>query len=179
MKYSFLARVFLAGVLATLIMDAGNRLAVLTGIVDEISLPMIGRLITAWLSGHFTFESPAAVPHLDAERLLGIIYHYSIGTTFAAGYLAVLRGRPATLLGAFAFGVATSLISLLVAFPSMGLGFFASEVRGTRPLLTSVVNHSFFGVGLFVGCRVAMRLVGLAPVAEGLAPPARPRGEGV
>lgn len=143
-----------------------NRLLAAAGVVDVINVNMIGRFVSAWFRGDFIFKSPMLIPHLRLEVPLGLFYHYAIGSTFAACYLW-LRGRfgVTSLWSALAFGVLTSLASLLFIFPAIGAGFFGLVVPGGRLLITSLINHSFFGLGLYLGSALALR-IGHVPEPE-------------
>jgi len=144
--------VVLSGLFATLVMDGLNRLLAMTGVVDPINHAIIGRILTAWLRGDFRFASPAHIPPLAHAELVGVVYHYLIGVALTTFYLLVVaRGheRP-RLVWAVGFGVATSAFSLLLLFPSAGIGLLGLDAPTLRPLTSSLVNHACFGLGIFL-----------------------------
>jgi hypothetical protein len=52
---------------------------------------------------------------------------------------------------ALAYGVATTAASVLLVYPSMGLGAFGRRSpEGLRAPLSSLANHLFFGAGMAV-----------------------------
>jgi hypothetical protein len=56
---------------------------------------------------------------------------------------------------ALAFGLCTNLLPWLIMFPAMGYGFFGAHgPAGTRLLLSSLMSHAFFGVGIWIGIRI-------------------------
>jgi hypothetical protein len=88
------------------------------------------------------------------ERLLGYLAHYAIGVGLAFIYLlgwALLVGGPASPVGALIFGIATTVASLFLVYPSMGLGVCGRRSpEGLRAVLSPLANHLFFGVGMAV-----------------------------
>ena len=50
------------------------------------------------------------------------------------------------------FGLATNGLPWFVMFPAMGYGWFgAQSPKGTRLFLSSLANHGFYGLGLWLG----------------------------
>jgi hypothetical protein len=145
------------GAFATFAMDALNRLVATTGLIDPVNHAVIGNILTGWSNGHFVFASPAQIPQHPEARLLGFIYHYLIGITLTGLYLVVTaRWQPAvSWRRALAFGLLTSTFSLCLLFPSAGIGFLGLKAPTLRPLTSSLANHLFFGLGIFLGQSVA------------------------
>ena len=89
------------------------------------------------------------------ERLYGYLTHYAIGVVFAFPYLfgwRVLVGGPAAPTGALVYGVATTVASWFVVYPSMGFGAFGRHSPdGLRAVLSPLANHFFYGLGLAAG----------------------------
>jgi hypothetical protein len=86
--------------------------------------------------------------------MLGWLTHYAVGMGFA-GLLVGLRGlgwmNNPSLLPAVLTGICTVVAPLFVMQPAMGAGFAAS--RTPTPLkncLRSILNHTVFGIGLYV-----------------------------
>jgi hypothetical protein len=86
------------------------------------------------------------------------LVHYAIGIGLAALclWLAPRIGWPVgKLTSALAFGLSTSALPWLLMFPSMGYGFFGAHgPEGTRLFVSSLVNHAFFGLGIWIGVHV-------------------------
>jgi hypothetical protein len=81
--------------------------------------------------------------------------HYAIGVTLTLAYwlecsaLGLSRRNP---FPAFGFAFATNALAWLVMFPAMGYRWFGAEgPPGTRLFLSSLANHGFYGLGLWLG----------------------------
>jgi hypothetical protein len=149
----------IAGALGTLVMDVLNHLFSRTGMLLRIDVRMIGRMSAGWGHGRFLYRSPGEMEQVANERLYGYITHYAIGVGLAVPYLLawdLLIGGPASPAWALAYGVATTVASHFLVYPSMGLGLFGRRSPdGIRAPLSSLANHLFYGVGLAIGIVVA------------------------
>jgi Protein of unknown function (DUF2938) len=146
------------GVISTLSMDVLGGLAAKLGITAPLQPAVTGRWVASLLRlqpFHQDIAREAAVPH---ELALALPVHYLIGVTLAALYLFVtgeLEVQPRAFGLALAFGLVTNLLPWLIMFPSMGYGFFGEHgPEGTRLFVTSLVNHTCFGVGIYAGVRL-------------------------
>jgi uncharacterized membrane protein YagU involved in acid resistance len=96
------------------------------------------------------FKTPA----LNNEKLAALISHYLIGIVLAGIYLLLVLKEPAIrhqLWMPLIFGLTTVLLPWLWLYPSIGLGFLASKTPKISPyIITSLVNHTNFGLGLVV-----------------------------
>ena len=144
-----------AGLLGTLVMDLLNNLVARTGMFLRIDVRMIGRMAVGWTRGRFRYRSPEEMEPVKAEGLYGFATHYLIGVglavPFVLGWVGLIGGTvsPAW---ALAYGMATTTASWFLVYPSMGLGAFGRRSPdGSRAVLTPLVNHFFYGVGLAVG----------------------------
>ncbi len=77
-----------------------------------------------------------------------------IGITFAIAFVALVGNnwlqRP-TLIPAIVFGVVTVLAPFFIMQPSFGFGFAASKMSNpTQARLRSLMNHTAFGIGLYL-----------------------------
>src|SRR6476620_10009956 len=147
------------GVISTLSMD---RLTVVASRLRWMA-PLSPRLIGRW----FASVARAQPFHADIARTAPVKYelaiaapvHYTIGMALAALYvwgMLQLGWAPRHLALALAFGLSTSLLPWLIMFPSMGYGFFGSYgPAGTRLLVSSLMSHAFFGMGLWAGVGIA------------------------
>jgi hypothetical protein len=141
-----------AGVVGTLVMDSVNYALARIGILVKLDIAMIGRMAAGWSRGRFRYRHPGQMTAVKHEWWLGCITHYVISILFALIYVVgwrVLIGGAVSAIGALMFGVATSTASQFLVFPSMGLGVFGHRSpEGLRAPLSSLANHTFFGVGM-------------------------------
>ena len=154
-------RTLMVGVISTLSMDLLSAVASQLRLTAPLSPNLMGR----W----FASVARAAPFHADIARatpashelILALPVHYAIGIGLAALYLWVaprIGWPPRTLTSALAFGLCTNALPWLLMFPAMGYGFFGAHgPEGTRLFSTSLVNHAFFGLGIWIGIHV-MRL---------------------
>jgi hypothetical protein len=91
---------------------------------------------------------------VENEALLGYLTHYAIGLGLAVPFVLgwdLLVGSPVSPVWALAFGVFTTVASVFFVYPAMGLGIFGRRSpEGIKAALSSLANHSFFGVGMAV-----------------------------
>ena len=144
-----------AGVLGTLVMDLGNLLLARAGIISKIDVGMIGRMAVGWARGRFRYGHPSEMEKAANEVLYGYLTHHAIGVGFAVPYVLgwnLLVGGPASPEWALAYGVATTVASWFLVFPSMGFGVLGRRSpEGFRAPLSSLANHIFYGLGMAVG----------------------------
>jgi uncharacterized membrane protein YeaQ/YmgE (transglycosylase-associated protein family) len=149
----------LAGVLGTLAMDLLNLLFARTGVILRIDVGMIGRMSSGWARGRFRYRHPNEMKPFSNEKLIGYITHYSIGVGLAIPFILGwnhLFGGPASPIWALAYGVATTVASVFLVYPSMGFGVFGRRSpEGLRAPLSSLANHFFFGFGMAVAVALA------------------------
>ncbi len=143
-----------AGVLGTLAMDLLNHLFARTGLLLRIDMRMIGRMSAGWVHGRFLYREPGEMKQVENESLLGYLTHYAIGLGLAVPFVFgwdLLVGEPASPVWVLAYGVFTTVASVFFVYPSMGLGIFGRKSpEGVKAPLSSLANHSFFGVGMAV-----------------------------
>jgi hypothetical protein len=148
-----------AGVLGTLVMDGLNHLLARTGILLRIEIAMIGRMSAGWARGRLCYRHPSEMEPVANEKCLGYITHYAIGVGFALIYVFgwdLLVGGPASPLWALVYGFATTVASLFLVYPSMGLGVFGRRSPdGLKVSLSPLANHLFFGAGMAVAIALA------------------------
>jgi uncharacterized membrane protein YeaQ/YmgE (transglycosylase-associated protein family) len=148
-----------AGVLGTLVMDSLNHLFARTGMLAKIDVGMIGRMSAGWARGRFRYRHPGEMEQVANEILYGYCTHYAIGVGLAVTYVLgwdLLVGGPASPVWALAYGVATTVASCFLVYPSMGLGVCGRRSpEGIRSPLSSLANHLFYGVGMAVAVALA------------------------
>ena len=141
-----------AGVLGTIAMDLLNILFSRAGLILRIDITMIGRMSAGWSRGRFYYSHPGEMEPAANEQAIGYISHYLIGVClavpFVVGWGAIVEG-PVSPAWIFAYGIATTVASVLVVYPLMGLGLFGRRSpEGIRGPLSSLANHIFFGAGM-------------------------------
>jgi hypothetical protein len=154
----------LMGIWATLFMDI---LAIILGKLKIIH-PMIGpQVVGRWalymFRGKFIHKDIYKTPVLGNEKLAALISHYLIGIVLAGIYLLLELKVPVIrhqLWMPLIFGLATVLLPWLWLYPSIGIGFLASKTQKKSPyVITSLVNHTTFGLGLVVWIAVFRRFL--------------------
>jgi hypothetical protein len=148
-----------AGVLGTLVMDSLNSLFARIGMLSKIHIGMIGRMAVGWTRGRFCYGHPSEMEQVANEKLYGYVTHHAIGISLAIPYVLgwdILIGGPASPVWAIAYGVATTVASVFLVLPSMGLGVLGwRSPEGIIIPLSSLANHLFYGVGMGIG--IALR----------------------
>jgi hypothetical protein len=80
--------------------------------------------------------------------------HYTIGITFSIVFVAIVGNnwfQQPTLIPAMLFGVVTVFAPFFIMQPSFGLGFAAAKTANpAQARFRSLMNHTAFGVGLYV-----------------------------
>jgi len=148
-----------AGVLGTLAMDSMNHLLARTGILLRIDVGMIGRMSAGWVRGRFRYRHPGEMEQVANETFYGYVTHYTIGVGLAIPFVLgwdLLIGGLAPPVWTLFYGVTTTVASVFLVYPSMGLGVFGRRSPdGIRAPLSSLANHFFFGVGMAVAVVLA------------------------
>lgn len=115
---------------------------------------LVGRWLRYMPEGTFKHANIVSRPPKNGECTVGWIAHYMIGTTFAIAFVAFVGNnwpQHPTLIPAMIFGVVTVLAPFLIMQPSFGLGFAASKTpKPTQARIRSLMNHTAFGVGLYL-----------------------------
>ena len=144
----------LMGLGATLTFDLWGMFLKQAFKVMPSSICLVGRWLSYMPAGTFKHSNIESAPQKSAECTVGWIAHYLIGITFASGFVALVGNtwlQHPTPLPAIVFGVATVLAPFFIMQPSMGLGFAASKTSNpTQARLRSLMNHTAFGIGLYL-----------------------------
>ena len=168
------------GVLATLTMDAVFMLASRFGgeafTSEKTSAEFIGRWAGNLARGRCRYSDIARATPLRGEAAIGVATHYLTGITLTGCYLTTLRrlGLRPDPAKALAFGVATSLLPLLILYPSWGYGWFGLRSdEASRMLRIMLLGHLAFGGGIGVWTAlllkpVAEKSLGAAPVSAAI-----------
>ena len=145
----------LMGIFATYFMDFLAGLLTKRKIIHSLIEPeVIGRWFLSMFRGKFIHEDIHHTPELKNEKLWCFLSHYLIGTVLAGIYLLLDLKVPIIrdqIWMPLVFGIATVFLPWLWLFPSIGIGFFALKSPDqSRILKTSIINHTNFGLGLFI-----------------------------
>lgn len=159
-----IVEVVLMGVVATLLMDLlAPRLAKMKIIHPLIGSEAVGRWILYMFRGRFIHNDINKTPPLSNEKTVSLLFHYLIGIALAGVYLFWEAKAPAVrqqLWTPLIFGVATVILPWFWLYPSIGIGFFASKAeKKSRYIITSLVNHTNFGLGLLIWVAFFRRLL--------------------
>src|SRR5262245_6113481 len=148
-----------AGLIATLSMDVLSVVATRLQVTAPLPPSLIGRWFAFVARGSLVHADIAHTPAVANEIGIAVPVHYAIGIVLTSVYIWAMSyvGRsPANPALGLAFGLTTSVLPWLLMFPSMGYGLFGSHGPvGTRLFLSSLMNHAFFGMGIWLGVIVA------------------------
>ena len=115
---------------------------------------LVGRWLRTMPEGTFWHSSIASVSQKSAECTVGWIAHYIIGVMFAIAFIALVGPnwlQHPTLISALLFGIVTVLIPFFIMQPAFGLGLAASKTPNPmQSRIRSLINHTSFGVGLYL-----------------------------
>lgn len=145
--------VALIGIGATVVMDVWLTFLKRMG-VQTLDFAFIGRWVGHLFRGRFAHASIKKAQPIPDELMLGWFTHYAIGIAFA-GLLVGIYGigwtSTPSLLPAVLVGMGTVVAPLFVMQPAMGSGFAASKTpTPLKNCIRSVVNHTVFGLGLYL-----------------------------
>lgn len=148
-----ITNIALIGIGATAVMDVWLTLLKRMG-VQTLDFAFIGRWVGHLFRGRFVHPSIKKAQPISGELMLGWFTHYATGIAFA-GLLVSIYGIGWTsnpsLLPAVLVGMSTVVAPLFVMQPAMGSGFAASKTpTPLKNCIRSVVNHSVFGLGLYL-----------------------------
>ncbi|MCW5863647.1 MAG: DUF2938 domain-containing protein [Anaerolineae bacterium] len=150
----FFIKAILIGLGATLTFDLGGQLLKVAFQIPPSNICLIGRWFRTMPEGQLRHANIASSPPKRAECAIGWIAHYLIGITLAVVFVALAGDnwlQQPTLLPAVVFGVVTVLAPLAIMQPLFGLGFAASKTPNpAQARVRSLMNHTAFGVGLYV-----------------------------
>jgi hypothetical protein len=145
------------GIGATVVLDLWLAFLQRLG-VQTLNLAFIGRWVGHMRRGEFKQPAIAKAAPIRGELALGWFTHYATGIAFAGVLLAVvgtLWMHNPSLLPAVIVGLCTVVAPLFVMQPAMGAGFAASKTpTPLKNCARSIVNHTVFGVGLYVSAVV-------------------------
>ena len=145
----------LMGIFATFFMDLLAGFLVKRKFIHSFIAPeAVGRWFLYMFRGKFIHKDIHKTPALKNEKLWCFISHYLIGIVLAGIYLFLESREPIirdqiwiTLI----FGITTVVLPWFWLLPSIGFGFMASKSPNRSLIIrTNLVNHTSFGLGLFI-----------------------------
>jgi hypothetical protein len=149
----FLSHVFI-GVGATLTFDLWALFLKYAFKITPSNFCMVGRWLRYMPEGTFTHSNIASAPQKSAECIVGWVAHYMSGIMFAIIFVAfagIEWLQYPMLIPAVVFGVVTVAAPFFIIQPAFGLGFAASKtLNPSQVRLRSLMNHTAFGVGLYL-----------------------------
>jgi len=150
------------GLGATAGMDLWNLFLKRAFGIASLDYCLLGRWLRHMTEGTFRHASIAAAPRQPHECATGWIAHYGIGVAFAFAFVLWISpdclARP-TPLPALRYGVGTVVFPFFLLQPALGLGIAAAKTpHPARARLKSLVTHTVFGAGLYLGA-LGVRLV--------------------
>ena len=158
------------GVLATVCMDvvfvASSKLGGERFTSHRAGLEPVGRWAVGLARGRFRHEDITHEPAVPGEAAVGLAVHYLTGVALTWAYHAGARrrGHKPSLLSATAYGAATTLLPLLVMYPSWGLGAFALRSGETSRLVRIILlGHTAFGAAIGLWTIILGRGAAAAP----------------
>lgn len=162
---SYFFRVIFIGIGATLIFDLWGLLLKGAFKVPPSNMCLVGRWILYMPEGTIRHANIALIPPKRAECAVGWITHYMIGIAFAIVFVVVVGTgwfQWPTVLPAILFGVVTVLAPFLIMQPMLGLGIAASNTSNpVQARIRSLMNHTAFGIGLYLFGWIAHWLSGI------------------
>ena len=148
----------LVGIAATVTMDVLSSASRKMGLTVGARGQWVGRWYLGITRGRFVHSNIAAAPEQPGEIRAAQVGHYVIGIGLAVFYVAGagwLGVSPGTFLVALGYGFATTVFPLLLVYPALGFGAFGLKGPPELKLITtSVVNHLFYGFGLWWSAKV-------------------------
>jgi len=122
--------------------------------ITPSNICLVGRWLRYMPEGTFKHSNIVSAPQKSAECTVGWIAHYLTGIMFAIAFVAFVGNnwlQHPTLIPAIVFGMVTVLAPFFIMQPSFGLGFAAAKMSNpTQARLRSLMNHTAFGVGLYL-----------------------------
>lgn len=144
----------LMGLGATLTFDLWGLFLKRAFQIPPSNICLVGRWLRYMPDGIFKHSNIGSSPKKSAECTVGWVAHYTIGISFAITFVALAGStwlQHPTPVPAIAFGVVTVLAPFFIMQPLFGLGFAASKTANPgQARLRSLMNHTAFGVGLYL-----------------------------
>jgi len=148
-------RLVLIGIIATVTMDVLSGSAIKLQLISPLPPRLMGRWFASVARRQLFHHDIGQVTPVNYEMAIALPVHYAIGVTLALAYwlaTSALGLSPRNPFIALSFGLTTNVLPWLVMFPAMGYGWFGVQgPPGTRLFVSSLINHCFYGLGLWIG----------------------------
>ncbi len=159
MRNMSMLQALICGLVATGLLDAWQRLLLLTRGLPPTSWALVGRWFNSTLQGK-PFPGPAAqLPPVRGELATGWVVHYTVGIgygvvyVFGLGSVGVDLSSPWT---GLAFGLASVAVPFFFFMPAMGAGLLGRHAPNPRlARMLAAASHAVFGLGLALGSAIA------------------------
>jgi hypothetical protein len=118
------------------------------------------------LGGQIIHKNIIESSPIKNEVSVGWAFHYFTGGTVALTYplfyLALKVPMPEShLISGLLWGLATALLPWFILFPGFGWGFFGARAPShVRSLISPMVEHLLYGLGLGIVLNIASGLIG-------------------
>jgi hypothetical protein len=131
--------------------------------VPSLNFALMGRWMGHVVHGQVRHVSIGKAAPIPGETVWGWFMHYATGIAFACALVSV-EGlqwvEEPTLIPAVIVGVVTVVAPLFLMQPAMGAGFASSKTpTPLRNCIRSVVNHTVFGIGLYLSALLFAAIV--------------------
>jgi len=153
------------GISATIFMDLYAIFLKKVFHIPSLNYAFLGRWIGHFKTGVFRHNTIMQATPISGEKALGWIAHYLIGITFAFVLLIVFgiewMANP-TLIPALLVGILTTVAPYFMMQPAFGFGVAAAKLPNPNlARLRSLLTHTIYGLGLYLGGLLWHSVVGL------------------
>ena len=144
----------ITGIGATIVMDIWGLFVKHILKIPGPSWALVGRWVSHFPKGTFRHNTILQTPPTPGETAIGWITHYVTGIVYAFVFIYFVElqwfNHP-TFLAPMLFGIITVLAPFLIMQPCFGFGIAASKTPNPwKARLMSLLNHSSFGLGLYL-----------------------------
>ncbi len=164
---SFILFAITVGLLSTVVMDILSAVCAMLNISQSlISINEMGRYFSGWLCGDFFHDSLANLKPVPFEEVLGILYHYLIGTFLATVMIIIFKkipkfgSRNRYLIGIpVLYGTLTSIFPWFILAPGIGWGIMGYNAPPEVMVIqATIINHIAYGIGLSAIYNIIIRI---------------------
>lgn len=158
----FFVFAFIGGLVGTVSMDLIKYVGHKFSLIGGVKMDLLGRWSLGMLKGKFVYDDIHHAEAFPNEERAGWIFHYLTGGLVALGYPIALIifgwDLPSNhFMYGLIFGLCTSVFPWFVVYPAFGVGFFGVRApKQAKPVLTSLVSHTFYGGGIALFLNFAM-----------------------
>jgi hypothetical protein len=162
MTVMHLATAFVGGLVGTTAMDIAKYVGHAMRLIGGVRMDMLGRWALGMVGGRFVYDDIHEAVSYPNEVPVGWFFHYATGGLVALAYpflLPVLGMPPVAdpVMSGMLFGLGTSILPWFIVYPAFGKGWFGNRApKGARPVITSLVSHTFYGAGIGLVYRFAI-----------------------